>query len=75
MAVSFLQTIPLPRIFDGTNANEFSVGFLRFVVDRAHRLDDLPASIQVSIGHLAPPATGHHGDGCPGSAVWIWKTD
>jgi uncharacterized glyoxalase superfamily protein PhnB len=75
MAVSFLKSIPLLRIFDVGKAKEFYVGFLGFAVDWEHRFDgDSPAYIQMSRGDLLLHLTGHHGDCCPGSTVFVWMT-
>src|SRR3954452_8891064 len=40
MAVSFLKTIPLLRIFDVEKAKEFYVDFLGFVVNWEHHFED-----------------------------------
>ena len=73
MAVSFLKTIPLLRIFDVGKAKEFYVHFLGFAVDWEHRFDEAsPAYIQISRGDLLLHLTGHHGDCCPGSTVFVW---
>lgn len=75
MAVSFLQTIPLLRIFDVEKAKAFYVGFLGFAVDWEHHFDEnAPAYIQVSRGDLFLHLTEHHGDCCPGSTVFVWMT-
>jgi len=75
MAVSFLQTIPVLRIFDVEKAKAFYVGFLGFAVDWEHHFDaNAPAYIQVSRGDLLLHLTEHHGDCCPGSTVFVWMT-
>jgi uncharacterized glyoxalase superfamily protein PhnB len=76
MAVSFLKTIPLLRIFDVAKAKEFYVGFLGFGVDWEHHFDEnSPAYMQVSRGDLLLHLTEHHGDCCPGSTVFVWMTN
>ena len=75
MAPSFLKTIPLLRIFDPVRAREFYVDFLGFAVDWEHRFDEgSPVYMQVSRGDLLFHLTGHHGDCCPGSTVFVWMT-
>jgi uncharacterized glyoxalase superfamily protein PhnB len=75
MAVSFLKTVPILRIFDVAKAKEFYVGFLGFAVDWEHHFDEgSPASMQVSRGDLALHLSEHHGDCCPGSTVFVRMT-
>jgi hypothetical protein len=75
MAVSFLKTIPLLRIFDVGKAKEFYVDFLGFVVDWEQEFDEnSPAYLQVSREDLILHLTEHHGDCCPASAVFVWMT-
>ena len=72
MAIEFLATVPLLRIFDVAKAKEFYVGFLGFAVDWEHRFDDAaPLYMQVSRGGLVLHLTEHHGDACPGSTVFV----
>lgn len=67
------QTIPILRVFDVDRAKEFYCGFLGFQVDWEHRFDESsPTYMQVSRGDLALHLTGHHGDSCPGSTVFVW---
>lgn len=40
MSISFLETVPILRIFDVAKAKEFYVGCLGFVVDWEHRFDE-----------------------------------
>lgn len=73
MTISFLQTVPILRIFDVTRAKDFYAGFLGFAVDWEHHFDDeSPAYMQVSRGGLALHLSEHHGDCCPGSTVFVW---
>jgi len=72
MAVEFLQTVPLLRIFDVAKAKEFYVGFLGFAIDWEHRFEDVaPVYMQVSRGGLVLHLTEHHGDCTPGSTVFV----
>jgi catechol 2,3-dioxygenase-like lactoylglutathione lyase family enzyme len=75
MTETVLQTVPIFRIFDVEKAREFYVGFLGFTVDWEHRFeDDAPVYIQVSRGALVLHLSEHHGDACPGSAVFVRLT-
>lgn len=72
MAVEFVQTVPLLRIFDVAKAKEFYVGFLGFTIDWEHRFADVaPVYLQVSRGGLVLHLTEHHGDCTPGSTVFV----
>ena len=66
------QTIPILRIFDLAKAREFYMEFLGFRVDWEHRFDpDSPVYLQVSRDNCVLHLTGHHGDCCPGSTVFV----
>ena len=73
MTFQVRQTIPILRIFDVDRAKEFYCGFLGFQVDWEHRFDERsPVYMQVSRGELVLHLSGHHGDCCPGSTVFVW---
>ena len=75
MAEPTLRTVPILRIFDLAKACEFYLGFLGFTVDWEHRFaPDMPLYMQVSRGDLVLHLTEHHGDACPGSAVFVRTT-
>src|SRR6267378_4487624 len=75
MTETMLQTIPILRIFSVDKAREFYVGFLGFTVDWEHRFDDrAPVYLQVSRGGLVLHLSEHHGDGTPGTAVFVETT-
>jgi catechol 2,3-dioxygenase-like lactoylglutathione lyase family enzyme len=72
---TFLQTVPIVRIFDEAKAREFYVDFLGFRVDWEHRFEaDLPLYMQVSRGNLMLHLSEHVGDACPGSTVFVRMT-
>jgi hypothetical protein len=72
MHASFLQTVPILRIFDEAKAREFYVDYLRFTVDWEHRFeDDLPLYMQISRDGLTLHLSEHVGDACPGSTVFV----
>ncbi len=75
MTISFQRTVPILRIFSLEKALEFYVGFLGFKVDWEHRFEpDLPVYMQISRGDLIFHLSEHHGDGTPGSAVYVHTT-
>jgi catechol 2,3-dioxygenase-like lactoylglutathione lyase family enzyme len=70
--VIFERTIPILRMFDEAKAREFYLGFLGFTLDWEHRFeDDLPLYMQVSRAGLTLHLSEHHGDGTPGSIVFV----
>ena len=72
MTLRPLQTIPILRIFDVEKAKEFYVGFLGFAVDWEHQFDGVaPVYMQVSRAGCVLHLSEHHGDACPGSAVFV----
>lgn len=73
MAVTFEAPIPLLRIFDIPKAREFYLDYLGFSVDWEHRFGEtFPIYMQVARAGLILHLTEHHGDCCPGAAVFIW---
>lgn len=70
--IRFQATKPVLRIFDVDKALAFYRKFLGFAVDWEHRFEPgLPLYMQVSRGDLALHLSEHHGDGSPGSTVWV----
>lgn len=75
MAFKAKHPIPILRIFDVPRALEFYVDYLGFSVDWEHRFDGVaPLYMQVSRGNIVVHLSEHHGDGTPGSAVYIYAT-
>ncbi len=71
-AIRFQATKPILRIFDQAKALEFYRDFLGFVVDWEHRYEpESPLYMQMSRGALQLHLSEHHGDGSPGSVVWL----
>jgi catechol 2,3-dioxygenase-like lactoylglutathione lyase family enzyme len=61
--------------FDVDKAKEFYVSYLGFSIDWEHRFEDnTPLYIQVSLGSFQLHLSEHHGDGCPGSTVFVRVT-
>jgi catechol 2,3-dioxygenase-like lactoylglutathione lyase family enzyme len=72
MAISFVRTIPILRMFDVEKAKEFYAGYLGFHVDWEHKFPDVaPVYMQVSRAGLILHLSEHYGDGTPGSAVYV----
>lgn len=72
MDVRFSTVVPILRIFDVTKAREFYVGYLGFTIDWEHRFNETaPLYMQASRDGLVLHLSEHHGDGTPGSAVYI----
>lgn len=64
--------VPILRIQDESLAREFYVDYLGFTVQWEHRFEEsLPLYMRISRGATVLDLSEHHGDGVPGSAVWI----
>jgi ribosomal-protein-alanine N-acetyltransferase len=69
---TFARPLPILRIFDRAKARAFYVEYLGFRVDWEHRFSaDAPLYMQVSRGGMVLHLSEHHGDGTPGSAVYV----
>lgn len=72
MPLRAMTTIPVLRIFDESKAREFYVDYLGFQVDWEHRYEPgMPLYMQVSLDGLVLHLSEHHGDGTPGSTVFV----
>lgn len=70
--LAFTKVVPILRIFDPEKARQFYVDYLGLKVDWEHRFGEgAPLYMQVSRGALVLHLSEHHGDGTPGSAVYI----
>lgn len=75
-AVRLAAPIPVLRIFDIAKAYEFYRDYLGFTVDWEHRFGaNFPLYAQVSRSSAKVHLSEHHGDGTPGSVVWIAVDD
>ena len=64
--------IPILRIFDVAKAKAFYLDYLGFTIDWEHRFEPkLPLYMQVSRGALRVHLSEHHGDGTPGTAIYV----
>ncbi len=66
------SVIPILRIFDYAKAIEFYVDWLGFKTDWEHRFEEnLPLYMQVSAEGMTLHLSEHHGDGTPGTKIYI----
>ncbi len=73
--MKFERVIPILRIFDAEAAKGFYIGYLGMNVDFEHRFEpELPLYLQVSRGDLVLHLSEHHGDGTPGTTVYVDTT-
>jgi hypothetical protein len=72
MTIAFGRTVPILRIFSEEKAREFYIDFLGFTVDWEHRFEPgAPLYMQVSRDGVVFHLSEHHGDGTPGSHVYV----
>ena len=68
----FERAVPVLRVFDQGKAEEFYLHYLGFVTDWEHRFGpDFPRYAQISRSELIIHLSEHHGDGTPGSVVFV----
>lgn len=73
--MTFDHVIHILRIFDKEKAKEFYVDYLGMTVDFEHRFEPgLPLYMEVSRDGLVLHLSEHHGDGTPGTTVYISTT-
>ncbi|WP_202803302.1 glyoxalase superfamily protein [Tsukamurella sp. 1534] len=66
------RAIPVLRMFDTALAREFYIDYLGFAVDWEHRFEPgLPLYMRIRPDDTVLDLSEHHGDGTPGTAVWI----
>ncbi|MGV9679435.1 glyoxalase superfamily protein [Nocardia sp. NPDC003482] len=67
-----LTTVPVLRSYDSRIARRFYCDYLGFEVIFEHRFaPDLPLYFRITRGEVHLDLSEHHGDGTPGSVVWI----
>ncbi|WP_433205099.1 glyoxalase superfamily protein [Nocardia sp. CA-107356] len=75
-SVRFVVPVPVLRIFDVSKAYEFYRDYLGFTLDWEHRFESgLPLYAQLSRSDAVIHLSEHHGDGTPGTVVWIAVSD
>lgn len=67
------KVIPMLRIFDYNKAIEFYVDWLGFKINFEHTFHEgAPKYLEVERDGITFHLSEHHGDGTPGSHVFIW---
>lgn len=67
------KVIPMLRIFDYAKAVEFYVNWLGFKINWEHHFEEnTPVYFEVERDGMVLHLTEHHGDGTPGSHVFVW---
>ncbi len=68
-----LQTIPVLRIFDYAKAIEFYIDWLGFTIIWEHEFEEKsPKYTAIEKDGITFHLSEHHGDGTPGTHVFIW---
>lgn len=62
---------PILRIFDYNKTIEFYVHWLGFQIDWEHHPEGTPVYLQISFRDITLHLSEHHGDGTPGTRVFI----
>ena len=75
MTPTFKQVIPILRMFDVDATLRFYCEYLGCQVDWREGEGDRPIYVQVSRDDLVLHLSSHHGDGTPGTAVYIETSD
>jgi catechol 2,3-dioxygenase-like lactoylglutathione lyase family enzyme len=75
VAATFGLIIPVLRMFDLPATLRFYCDYLGCQVDWQEGDGDGPTYLQVSRGNLVLHLSSHHGDGTPGTAVFIETRD
>jgi catechol 2,3-dioxygenase-like lactoylglutathione lyase family enzyme len=66
------KTIPILRIFDVVKAKEFYIDWLGFKIEWEHQFEEnMPYYICISRDEIQIHLSEHHGDGTPGTHVFI----
>ncbi len=67
------KVIPVLRIFDYAKAVEFYVDWLGFTIEWSHEFEPgMPKYFEVKRDEIVFHLSEHHGDGTPGTHVFIW---
>ncbi|MGA8634844.1 MAG: glyoxalase superfamily protein [Candidatus Dormiibacterota bacterium] len=75
MTPTFRQVVPILRMFDVAATLRFYCEYLGCQVDWQEGEGDRPIYVQVSRDDLVLHLSSHHGDGTPGTAVYIETKD
>ncbi len=69
------KAIPVMRIYDYAKALEFYKDWLGFNVDWEHQPEGIPVYMQISREGIVLHLSEHHGDGTPGTNVYVEGID
>jgi uncharacterized glyoxalase superfamily protein PhnB len=73
LLMNVIRTIPILRIFDYKKAVEFYIDWLGFkIVWEHHFHEGAPVYMEVEKDGIVFHLSEHHGDGTPGSNVFVW---
>lgn len=69
--------VPVLRSFDEARAREFYLDYLHFSVEWEHRFEaaSTPLYLRLRRDQFVLDLSEHHGDGTPGSTVWVPVSD
>ncbi len=69
--------VPVFRSFDEARAREFYIDYLHFSVEWEHRFDYAQSILYMRLrrDQFVLDLSEHHGDGTPGSTVWVPVSD
>lgn len=66
------RAVPVLRVQDGADARQFYVDYLGFEVEWEHRFEaGMPLYLRVRRGEAVLDLSEYHGDGTPGTVVWV----
>lgn len=65
--------VPVLRSLDEARAREFYLDYLHFTIEWEHRFDYAPSVLYMRLrrDQFVLDLSEHHGDGTPGSTVWV----
>ncbi|AQA03001.1 bleomycin resistance family protein [Mycobacterium sp. MS1601] len=69
--------VPVLRSLDETRAREFYIDYLHFTIEWEHRFDYAQSILYMRLrrDRFVLDLSEHHGDGTPGSTVWVPISD
>lgn len=68
----FGPAVPVLRIHDATIAKAFYLDYLSFAIEWEHCFEpELPLYLRIHRGRTFLDLSEHHGDGVPGTVVWV----
>lgn len=71
-SAGFGPAVPVLRVHDEALARQFYVDYLGFGVEWEHRFEPgMPLYLRVRRGRAVLDLSEHHGDGTPGTVVWV----